>query len=248
MGCNTSSSLETKSVPIQYQQTTVNGETMVLFGGTWELFPSMKDDCLTIFAGMTPEEDAKDAANLKLIGRWSNIGSGTGFFVCEGTSQAVSSWAANWAGMAKLELFPICDDNVAREIILKKEPSWKASFPENYEPEEGESLFVIEYAFAADKKMDGFNAFASLTEEADKADAGKAKALGRWHNLGTGTGFAVCAAKSEFDCYKWAFNWAPICTCKITPTTTDKESRAILSAKPGFATKRKAVLKKLGMA
>ena len=105
---------------------------------------------------------------------------------------------------------------------------------------------MINYKFHQDKKKTGYNLFANLTEEQDKNDSGNCRPLGRWHNLGEGTGMAIAAAKSEEDIYKWAFNWTEICDCKIVPVLTDAQSRKIISEKPDFETKLKAVREALG--
>ena len=84
-----------------------------------------------------------------------------------------------------------------------------------------------------------------MTEEQDKGDSGNCRPLGRWHNLGQGTGMAVAAAKSEGDIYKWAFNWTEICDCQIVPVLTDSQARTIISGKPDFETKLKAVQESL---
>ena len=47
---------------------------------------------------------------------------------------------------------------------------------------------------------------------------------------------------SSSNLYKWAFNWAAICECKITPALTDKACRAVVQGKKGFAEKQKAVM------
>ena len=88
--------------------------------------------------------------------------------------------------------------------------------------------------------MTGINLFAGLTKEQDAADCGKVIPMGRYFNLGEGSGFVICklpAGGTEADLYKWAFNWAAICDCKITPALTDKACRAVVQGKKGFAEK-----------
>ena len=147
------------------------------------------------------------------MGRWCDLGSATGHVVCRASDYSeVASWLYNWVPMATIEVKPICDDDVAREIVLGKPPSYSVGYEGvSREAEVGETLFAIEYAFYQDKRVAGSKNFANLTREQDQADAGACRAMGRWHDLGTGTGFAVAAAKSEGDVYAWANNWASMC-------------------------------------
>ena len=85
--------------------------------------------------------------------------------------------------------------------------------------------------------MEGYKAFANLSEQEDKDDAGQCRPVGRWHDIGTGSGMAVAVAKSEADIYAWAFHWTAICECEIFPVLTDKQSRKIISGKPDFEAK-----------
>jgi len=65
--------------------------------------------------------------------------------------------------------------------------------------------------------------------------------------LGTGTGIAVCGARSEADLFAWAFNWAAMCECKITPVLTDTQCRKIIAGKPDFEQKLEAVKAQMGV-
>ena len=216
---------------------------MTLFYGTWKIMDTARVPCMTYFASMTPEDDEKESPGVELLGRWSVMSNASGGFVCRADKHTdVESWLYNWVPMADINITPICDDNVARRVILGKEPDFLVDYSHvNDEPEEGETLDMINYKFHSDKKKTGYNLFANLTEEQDKGDSGNCRPLGRWHNLGEGTGMAVAAAKSEGDIYKWAFNWTEICDCSIVPVLTDSQARKIISGKPDFETKLKAV-------
>ena len=96
------------------------------------------------------------------------------------------------------------------------------------EPEDGETLYMIHYKFHQDKKMDGYRAFAGLSQEQDEFDSGACRPLGRWHDIGGGCGMAIAGARSEEDIFKWAFNWTEICDCQVVPVLTDKQSRAVI--------------------
>ena len=200
--------------------------------------------CMTYFASMTEEDDQKELGNVELLGRWSDPNTASGTFVCRAENYTdVASWLYNWVPMATCSVKPICDDNTARRIILGEEPSYSVDYSHvGDQPNEGETLFWIQYEFNSDKKVEGNKLFAGLTQEQDVADAGKCRPLGRWHDLGAGSGMAIAAARSEEDVYKWAFNWAGMCNCKIVPVLTDLQSRAVIRSKSDFDKKLQAVV------
>ena len=70
--------------------------------------------------------------------------------------------------------------NFARKIISGGEPNYLVDYSHvGVEPEEGETLFMIHYKFHQDKKMDGYRAFAGLSQEQDELDSGACRPLGR---------------------------------------------------------------------
>jgi hypothetical protein len=169
--------------------------------------------------------------------------------VCEAPdATALGNWLYNWVTMATCKVWPICDDNAARKIILKAEPSWTAKYDKvDNEAPEGYSLYAIEFKFDFSARAAGYSAFANMTEEQDSGDAGACINMGRWHNLGTGSGFGICAARSEVDLYAWAFNWSSMCDIEIKPVMSDKQVRGMIAAKPDFGVKATKVKATMGM-
>ena len=221
---------------------------MPLFYLKFKLLDHARSDCMTLFGGMTPEDDKQDMGKgIRLIGRWSTLGEGAGFCICEADSaKTLGNWLTNWISMVTITTVPIVDDNQARAIILGSEPSYQVDYSKaGNDANETESLYLIEYAFHDGCKTKGYNMFAQMSQEDDRADAGTNTPLGRWHNLGTGTGIAVCSSKSEVDLYTWAMHWKDICDCTITPVLSDAEFRAMMQSKPDFATKRAALMAKM---
>lgn len=209
-----------------------------------------RDDCMTFFGGMSAEDDKRDLGdNVTLLGRWSTVAEGRGYCVCKaGTAKDVTNWLYNWVKMATIKVYPILDDNQAREIILKVPPSYTVDYSRaGDEAAPGQSLYFIKYKFHNDKRMAGYQAFASLTEKEDKQDAGNNTCLGRWHNLGLGSGVAICSSESEVDLYKWAFNWASMCDCEIVPVVHDRECREVITSKPDFVQKHARLLEKMAI-
>ena len=217
---------------------------MTLYLGTWKIMDPERVSCMTYFASMTEEDDQKELGNVELLGRWSDSNTASGTFICRAEKYTdVAAWLYNWVPMATCSVKPICDDNTARRIILGEEPSYTVDYSHvGDQPNEGENLYWIQYQFNSDKKVEGNKLFAGLTQEQDVADAGNCRPLGRWHDLGAGSGMAIAAARSEEDVYRWAFNWAGMCDCKIVPVLTDLQSRAVIRSKSDFDKKLEAVV------
>ena len=221
---------------------------MTLFVGTWKIMDTARVPCMTYFASMTKEDDLAELNGVELLGRWSDVGNASGvcIFKADKYSDAMS-WLYNWVPMATCSVKPVCDDNVARRIILGKEPEYHVDYSHvGDEPVENEVLYYITYKFHKDKKVEGNKLFASLTQEQDNADSGNCRPLGRWHDLGNGSGLAVAAAKSEEDVYKWAFNWTEMCDCSVVPVLTDAQTRSVIKNKTGFEQKLEAVKASMG--
>ena len=221
---------------------------MALFYLKFRLLENARSDCMTLFAGMSKEDDDKDMGEgIALIGRWSTLGEGAGFCVCRAKdAQTLGRWLSNWSTMATIEAIPIVDDNQARAIILGKPPDYTVDYGRAGETSaDGDSLYFIEYRFHAGCKAEGYKTFADLSREDDLQDAGNNVCLGRWHDLGSGSGIAVCSSKSEVDLYTWAYRWMALCDVKITPVLHDDEFRAMMRQKPDFSRKHAALMERM---
>ena len=221
---------------------------MTLFVGTWKIMDPARVSCMTYFASMTKEDDLAELNGVELLGRWSDIGTASGVCIFKADKYTdAMSWLYNWVPMATCSVRPVCDDNVARKIILGQEPGYLVDYSHvGDEPVENEILYHITYKFKSEKKVEGNKLFANLTQEQDKGDSGNCRPLGRWHELGTGSGLAIAAAKSEEDIYKWAFNWAEMCDCQIVPVLTDAQARSVIKNKDGFQEKLEEVKATMG--
>jgi hypothetical protein len=166
----------------------------------FKLIETQRSDCMTLFASMSETDVKNDMGDeVRLIGRWSTLGEGSGFCVCEAKDAAcLGNWLTNWTTMATITTTPILDDNMARSIILGTDPPYIGDQTSaGNEAKEGESLYFIEYAFKKDCKQEGFKTFANLSAEEDIVDAGNNTCYGRWHNLGNGTGIAIMSNKKN---------------------------------------------------
>lgn len=221
---------------------------MPLFLLKFKIIESMREDCMILFGGMTTDDDKKDAGpEIQILGRWSTLGQGAGFCICKAPSNDVlGKWLYNWVHMATITVTPVVDDNQARTIILEQPPEYQVEYDTiGHEPPSDKSLFFIEYKFLDGCKTKGFNTFANLSKDADLKDAGNNVSIGRWHDLATGTGVAICASNSEMDLQKWAYNWREVCECHITPVLTDKQFRNIVKNTADFDKKKSVLLEKM---
>ena len=209
---------------------------MTLFLITWKIFDDKRDACMTYFGSMSKEDDDKETDGVELLGRWSDIGTGTGAAICRADKYVnVASWIYNWVPMANCSIKPICDDNIARKILLNKKPKYTVDYSQvSREPLEGETFYMITYKFHEQHKLKGYKTFARLSEKQDKLDCGSCIPVGRWHDIGSGSGIAIAGAKSEAHIYEWASHWTGICDCSIVPVLTDTQCRLVISSKPDF--------------
>ncbi len=220
---------------------------MPLFYLKFKIVEGYRRDCMTLFGGMKDADDRADMGDgIELLGRWSTLGEGAGFCVCKAeNARVLGNWLANWIPMVTITVVPVVDDNQAREIILGKKPEYIVTYDKTgAQAKDGESLYFIEYSFKEGCKSTGFDLFASLDAEKDTADAGLNTPYGRWHDLATGTGIAICSSASEFDLQSWAYHWKEICDCRITPVLSDSDFRNIIQSKPWFGEHQAALQKK----
>ena len=215
-------------------------KTMVLYYLRYKMLEdsAARTRCLSAFGHMTEEDDRKDAGEVELLGRWSTVGESSGYCICEAPSaRSLHSWLVNWAPVGTIEAYPVLDDNAARRVLLgvEKEPFTVDTGRLGDPAREGESLYFIEYRFQPGKRGEGFKAFANMTEEQDREDAGDNTCLGRWHDLGRGAGAAVCSSPSAEALHAWAHHWTELCDCRIVPVVSDAECRANIRAKPQYA-------------
>ena len=219
-------------------------QTIVLFHilfffilGTFKILPEHRANCITLFSSMTEEMDKDETGEVNVIGRWVNTSSASGSCLFEAPNgTAIGSWLHNWFTMVTNHITPVVDDNMARKIILKEEPSWKATYDKvGHEAPEGYSLYTIHWKTGFAQRAECDAAFSSMTEEQDKTDTGDVINMGRYHNLGNGTGFCICAAKSEYDLQACAYNWNTMGDCTIEPVMSDTEIRGMVKSKPNYA-------------
>ena len=84
---------------------------------TWRIHEDKRHEALQGFSSMTPEDDAADLGNVRLIGRWHDVVGFTGVAVCESDSAAdVTNWLLNWNAILDAEVTPVLDDDETRAL------------------------------------------------------------------------------------------------------------------------------------
>ena len=196
-------------------------------------YTSFMRNCITLFGGMTEDDDIKELGEVKLLGRWSCVGEARGYCIVQASDVSmIQRWLNNWVAMADIKVTPCLDDNEQRKLLLGKDPSYIVNYNKvKSEAKSGENLYFIKYQFKEGSKNQGFEAFSNMSQEQDEADSGKCESYGRWHVPSLGCGYAVASSPSVFDIYKWAFNWAEMCDCHIVPVLTDNQCRQVIRSK-----------------
>jgi hypothetical protein len=91
--------------------------------------------------------------------------------------------------------------------------------------------FLINGRIHEDKRHEALEAFSAMTAEDDLADLGNVRLIGRWHDLVSFEGVAVCETDDPGAVSKWILNWNNVIDCDVTPVLDDDEARAIGRAK-----------------
>lgn len=213
---------------------------MVIFMATHDTFPEYRSMCAAACGAMTKEMEKEDCGDCEILGQWLSVVDNKGFVVFRAPdSKAAGSWAQNWVDICNCTVKPVVDDNQLRKIILGEDetPSFHATFYDKIgdEAPAGHSLFVIDWKFDINQRAEAFAAFGAMTEKDHQEDRGDVVLMGRYHSVGDCTGMVVCAAKSEYDLNKWAYNWCRMADIHITPVMSETEAKSMVKSKPNFA-------------
>ncbi len=87
--------------------------------------------------------------------------------------------------------------------------------------------FMITWRIHDEKRHEALDHFSGMSAEDDAADLGGVKLIGRWHDLVSFTGMAICEADDVAAVSNWILNWNAIIDAEVTPVCDDDEARAI---------------------
>ena len=94
--------------------------------------------------------------------------------------------------------------------------------------------FLITYSSTPSVREEGYKAFAQMSGADDAADHPGVTIIGRWHNVGQGSGLAICESSDAAAVHAWAFNWNKLLDVDVVPVLDDDECRALVRAKLGL--------------
>ena len=90
---------------------------------TWRIHPDKRQEALKGFSQMDEAADKADMGeNIKLIGRWHDVGKFTGIAIFEADDAvAIANWALNWNSILDFpEITPVLDDEETRALGRKR--------------------------------------------------------------------------------------------------------------------------------
>lgn len=88
--------------------------------------------------------------------------------------------------------------------------------------------FLLTWRVHEDKRSEAFETFSAMTADDDKADLGDNLTLiGRWHDLVSFTGAAVCETDDPAAVHRWILNWNEVIDCEAVAVLDDEEARAV---------------------
>ena len=88
--------------------------------------------------------------------------------------------------------------------------------------------FMVTWRVHEDQRHDVLEAFSHMTAEDDRADLGDAiRLIGRWHDVASFTGVAICESDDAIAVANWMLNWNSALDLEVTPVLDDEETRAL---------------------
>ena len=92
--------------------------------------------------------------------------------------------------------------------------------------------FLVTWRVHDDSRYEALKAFSAMTAEDDQADFGEnLRVIGRWHDLVSFTGAAICETNDPAAVHAWILNWNEIIDADVIPVLDDEECRAVGRAK-----------------
>lgn len=215
----------------------------MLFAIDWKFFDDKRSDGATFFASQSLHYVQKiDPGRCRLLGRFHNLSKFTGVCIFEADSvEDAYEWAYHWTeDMCSANLRAIVTDDEAREIVSGKKVDYSAMPGMDalqWECKPGEAIFLVWWELLEQHRTSAYETLATMTQEQSIKDAGNCRPMGRFHDMGNGTGFCLCMAKSTKDVQAWCYNWQAVANFTIDPVITDAAVQRIVRDKPGYAAK-----------
>ena len=88
--------------------------------------------------------------------------------------------------------------------------------------------FLVTWRVHDEHRHDALKAFSAMSAEDTQADLGDSvKLIGRWHDLVSFNGVAICESDDAAAVSNWLLNWNTVLDAEVTPVLDDDEARAV---------------------
>jgi hypothetical protein len=88
--------------------------------------------------------------------------------------------------------------------------------------------FLVTWRVHDEHRHDALKAFSAMSAEDTRADLGDSvKLIGRWHDLVSFNGVAICESDDAAAVANWLLNWNSVLDAEVTPVLDDDEARAV---------------------
>ena len=87
--------------------------------------------------------------------------------------------------------------------------------------------FLVTWRIHDEHRHDALKAFSEMSAEEQQANLGGVKLIGRWHDLVSFNGVAICESDDATAVSNWLLNWNSVLDAEVTPVLDDDETRAV---------------------
>jgi len=87
--------------------------------------------------------------------------------------------------------------------------------------------FLVTWRVHDEHRHDALKAFSEMSAEEQQANLGDVKLIGRWHDLVSFNGVAICESDDAAAVSNWLLNWNTVLDAEVTPVLDDDEARAV---------------------
>jgi hypothetical protein len=88
--------------------------------------------------------------------------------------------------------------------------------------------FMVTWRVHDEHRHDALKAFSEMSAEDHQADLGGSVTLiGRWHDVVSFTGVAICESDDAGAVGNWLLNWNQVLDAEVTPVLDDAETAAV---------------------
>jgi len=88
--------------------------------------------------------------------------------------------------------------------------------------------FMVLWQIHSDKRQEVLTTFGGMELADYQAGSGPGvKVIGRWHDMITLTGVAICEADEAEALGRWLMPWQSVCDIEILPALEDEEAHAL---------------------